>query len=102
MAAMKWVLLPLILHALNVQCAGMYVHYTDSCTTVEDDVYSSATLVFHLLFIGKVCVCYRKVAQKHENSTTKSVHWLTCISNYAILQSIIILALVLDSSLALQ
>ena len=25
MAAMKWVLLPLILHALNVQCAGMYI-----------------------------------------------------------------------------
>ena len=44
MAAMKWVLLPLILHALNVQCAGMYVQYTDNCTTVEDDVYSSATL----------------------------------------------------------
>ena len=29
MAAMKWVsLLLLILHALNVQCAGKYVHYT--------------------------------------------------------------------------
>ena len=47
MADMKWVLLLLILHALNVQCTGKYVHYTDSCTTVEDDVPLSYTLVFH-------------------------------------------------------
>ena len=56
MAAMKWVLLPLILHALNVQCAGKYVHYTDSCTTVEDDVPLSYKLLCCSLEI-KVAMC---------------------------------------------
>ena len=45
MSAMKWALLLLILHALNVQCTGKYVHYIDSFTTVEDDVPLSYTLV---------------------------------------------------------
>ena len=109
MAAMKWVLLPLILHALNVQCAGKYVQYTDSGTTVEDDVllsYTCFSCVYVVSVIGKVCACYRKVAQKHENSTTKSAHWiigLKCIQNYDHgLQPIKILALILDSSLTLS